>query len=121
MTGLYPTTDAALAAARAYLTGRARDETRLDAFEVACRGLVVPEAERLEIIDKHLERMNNAGRMSLERCSVERERMRSYSAGHAARQREFVRSWLGTSRGVSAEADARVSALSARLDRAIGG
>jgi hypothetical protein len=104
-----------------FLTGRARDEAQLDAFEVACRGLAVPEAERVEIIDKHLERMNNAGRMSLERCAVEREEMRAYSAGHAGRMKSFMREWLDKSRGVSAEADARVSALSARLDRALGG
>ena len=81
---MYPRADTACSAARVFLTGRARDEAQLDAFEVACRGLAVPEAERVEIIDKHLERMNNAGRMSLERCAVEREKMRAYSAALVA-------------------------------------
>ena len=118
---MYPRADTACSTARAFLTGRARDEAQLDALEVACRGLAVPEAERVEIIDKHLERMNNAGRMSLERCAVEREKMRAYSAGHPARMADFIRSWLEQNRGASPRVDARIEALSARLDRALGG
>lgn len=80
-----PRIDAALAAGRAYLTGKLEDPLVLSEFETALEGLRKTTAQIRSEVAAHAEFLANAGRIRSEQVPGFRAELEKYALGHRDR------------------------------------